>query len=557
MMMRTSFNVSSAMALAFLSGNVLSATPGAAKPGEPNITAISLFLLFVLITLGITWWASRRTRSSSDFYSAGSAITGGQNGLAIAGDYMSAATLLGLSGLVFASGFDGLVYTIGVFVGWPIILFVLAEPVRNLGRYTFADVVSVRLDPTKTRIFAAVSSLIVVCLYLVVQMVGGGQLIRLLFGLEYRYAVMIVGVLMVIYVTFGGMLATTWVQMIKAVLLVGVGVTLMMLCLSRFGFSIEAVFRQAVAVHRDGIAIMGPGRMMADPVSAISMSIGCLLGPAALPHILMRFFTVADAKAARKSAFVASGLIGFFFIVICVLGLCAIAIIGSDPRYFEGGNVGGKLIGGSNMPVMHLSASVGGDFLLGLLSAVAFATILAVVSGLALAGASAVSHDLYANVIRKGKADEASEMLVSRLATLGLGVVAVVLGTLFEKQNVAFLTTLTFGIAASSTFPVLLMTIYSRNITTRGALAGGVSGLIVAVGLVVLSKAVWVDVLNNSSPVFPYEHPALFAMPLAFFIAWLVSRLDGSTIGQTERLSFDAQWVRAQTGIGSAKHSAH
>ncbi|AQV96586.1 cation acetate symporter [Cupriavidus necator] len=522
-----------------------------------NVPAILMFFVFVLATLGITWWAARRTHSTSDFYSAGGGITGMQNGWAIAGDYMSAATLLGLSSLVFAKGYDGFVYAIGFFVGWPIIMFLLAEPVRNLGKYTLADIVSARLDKTKVRLFASVSSLTVVCFYLVVQMVGAGQLIKLLFGLDYQHAVIVVGVLMVVYVTFGGMIATTWVQIIKAALLLFGGALLLFLAMSRFGFSFDELARQAVDVHKDGGKIMGPNGLLSDPISAISMSIGVVLGPAGLPHILMRFFTVPNAKEARKSVFVASGLIGAFFLMVCALGLCAIVIVGSDPAFFEGGNIRGKILGGGNMPVMHLARAVGGNIFLGFLSAVAFATILAVVSGLALAGASAIAHDIYSNIICKGKVKESSEMRVSRFATLGLGVVAVVLGTAFENQNVAFLVSLTFGVAASSNFPVLVLAIYWRGLTTRGALAGGIAGLTSAVTMVILSKAVWVDVLHNVAAVFPYENPALFSMPIAFLAAFAFSKLDKTERSKAERSAFDANWIRAQTGLGAASASKH
>src|SRR3954447_524905 len=464
---------------------------GAVEKQAVNPTAIVMFFIFVVATLGITYWAASRTKSTADFYTAGGGITGFQNGLAIAGDYMSAATLLGLSSLVFTTGFDGFIYIISFFVGWPIILFLVAERLRNLGRFTFADIASYRLDQTKIRTFAAVGSLMVVCFYLIVQMVGAGQLIKLLFGLDYAVAVIIVGVLMVVYVTFGGMIATTWVQIIKAALLLGGGTVLGILALAHFGFNLNFMASQAVASHKAGIKIMAPGSLLADPVSAVSLSLGLLFGTAGLPHIMMRFFTVPNAKEARKSVFVASGFIGFFFLVVAVLGLAAITIVGPDPQFYEGGKIGGKIIGGGNMPVMHLAKALGGDLFLGFLSAVAFATILAVVSGLALAGASAISHDIYARVIRKGKATEKGEMRVSKIASLVLGVVAVVLGIMFEKQNVAFLVGLTFGIAASANFPVLILSMYWKGLTTRGALLGGVTGLVSAVVFVVLSKAVW------------------------------------------------------------------
>ena len=536
------------------------AGPGAVDEAQKqplNLTAIGMFFVFVLGTLGITYWAARRTKSTSDFYTAGGGISGFQNGLAIAGDYMSAATLLGLSSMVFAKGLDGFIFAVGFFVGWPVILFMMAERLRNLGRFTFADIASYRLDQGKIRTFAAMGSLTVVCFYLIVQMVGAGQLIKLLFGLDYATAVIVVGVLMVVYVTFGGMIATTWVQIIKACLLLAGGIVLLIMTMSQFGFSLETMAAKAVATHKDGMKIVGPGSLLADPVSAVSMSLGLVFGTAGLPHILMRFFTVPNAVEARKSVFVASGFIGLFFLVVCTLGLAAISIVGSDPQFFEGGKVGGKLIGGGNMPVMHLANAVGGNLYLGFMSAVAFATILAVVSGLALAGASAIAHDIYARVIRQGKATEAEEMRVSRWASLGLGVIAVVLGIAFEKQNVAFLVGLTFGIAASTNFPILILSMYWKGLTTRGALIGGIVGLVSAVTFVVLSKAVWVVVLNNPAPIFPYEQPALFSMPLAFFFTWLFSVTDKSARAKNEIDAFDDQYVRSQTGIGAAAASNH
>ena len=536
------------------------AGPGAVEEAQKqplNLTAIGMFFVFVLGTLGITYWAARRTKSTSDFYTAGGGISGFQNGLAIAGDYMSAATLLGLSSMVFAKGLDGFIFAVGFFVGWPVILFMMAERLRNLGRFTFADIASYRLDQGKIRTFAAMGSLTVVCFYLIVQMVGAGQLIKLLFGLDYATAVIVVGVLMVVYVTFGGMIATTWVQIIKACLLLAGGIVLLIMTMSQFGFSLETMAAKAVATHKDGMKIVGPGSLLADPVSAVSMSLGLVFGTAGLPHILMRFFTVPNAVEARKSVFVASGFIGLFFLVVCTLGLAAISIVGGDPQFFEGGKLGGKLIGGGNMPVMHLANAVGGNLYLGFMSAVAFATILAVVSGLALAGSSAIAHDIYARVMRGGKATEAEEMRVSRWASLGLGVIAVVLGIAFEKQNVAFLVGLTFGIAASTNFPILILSMYWKGLTTRGALIGGIVGLVSAVTFVVLSKAVWVVVLNNPAPIFPYEQPALFSMPLAFFFTWLFSVTDKSARAKNEIDAFDDQYVRSQTGIGAAAASNH
>jgi cation/acetate symporter len=522
-----------------------------------NLHAIGMFFVFVLLTLGITYWAASRTKSTSDFYTAGGGITGFQNGLAIAGDYMSAATLLGLTAMMYMQGVDAYIYMIAFFVGWPIILFLMAERLRNLGKFTFADITAYRLNQGKVRTMAAVSSLTVVCFYLVAQMVGAGQLIKLLFGLDYTVALFVVGALMMVYVTFGGMVATTWVQIIKACMLLIGGTTVGLLAFSQFGFSFDELTNRAMEVHRLGVNLLAPGSLLADPVTAISLGLGLMFGTAGLPHILMRFFTVTDAKEARKSVLYASGIVAYFFNVIAIMGLCAILIVGTNPQYFEGGEIGGKVIGGGNMIAMHLANAVGGNLLLGFLSAVAFATILAVVAGLALAGASAISHDIYSRVIMKGKADEATELRVSKFATIGLGIVAILLGIAFEKMNIAFMVALAFGVAASANFPVLILSMYWRGLTTKGALWGGYSGLISAVLFVLLSKSVWVDVLHFESAIFPYTQPALFSMPIAFFMTWLFSTLDKSKEAQAEIEAFEDQYVRAQTGVGAATASSH
>ncbi|ANQ83826.1 cation acetate symporter [Azoarcus olearius] len=542
-----------------LSAAALAAGPAmeAAQKQPLNLHAIGMFFVFVLMTLGITYWAASRTKSASDFYTAGGGITGFQNGLAIAGDYMSAATLLGLTAMMYAQGVDAYIYMIAFFVGWPIILFLMAERLRNLGKFTFADITAYRLDQGKVRTMAAVSSLTVVCFYLVAQMVGAGQLIKLLFGLDYTVALFVVGALMMVYVTFGGMVATTWVQIIKACMLLLGGTTVMLLALSQFGFSFEALATRAMEVHKLGPKLFNPGSLLADPVTAISLGLGLMFGTAGLPHILMRFFTVTDAKEARKSVLYASGIIAYFFNVIALMGLAAILIVGQNPQYFEGGDLAGKIVGGGNMVAMHLAHAVGGNLLLGFLSAVAFATILAVVAGLALAGASAISHDIYARVIMKGRASETTEIRVSKFATIGLGVVAVLLGIVFEKMNVAFMVALAFGVAASANFPVLILSMYWKGLTTRGALAGGYLGLFSAVTFVVLSKSVWVDVLGNAAPIFPWTQPALFSMPLAFLATIVVSLLDSSHKARSEREAFEDQYVRAQTGVGAASAAAH
>ena len=536
------------------------AGPGAIEGVEKqpvNVSAIAMFLVFVIATLGITKWAAGKTKSTADFYTAGGGITGFQNGLAIAGDYMSAATLLGITSMVYFKGYDGFIYAVCFFIGWPIILFLMAERLRNLGKFTFADIASYRLDQNRIRTFAAIGSLTVVCFYLIVQMVGAGQLIQLLFGLEYNVAVAVVGILMMVYVTFGGMTATTWVQIIKACLLLGGGISLMLLTLAQFGWSLDTLFGKAIESHKMGEKLMAPGSLMADPVSAFSLSLGLLFGTAGLPHIMMRFFTVPNAKEARKSVFYATGFIGLFFLVTIILGAGAITIVGTNPAFFEGGQVGGKLIGGGNMPVMHLAKAVGGDVFLGFLSAVAFATILAVVSGLALAGASAISHDLYARVIKKGTASSQQEMKVTRYASVFLGLTAIGLGIAFKDQNVLFLVALAFGVASSVNFPVLILSMYWKGLTTRGALWGGIAGLVSAVGLVVLSPTVWVKILGNKAAIFPYDHPAIVSMSLAFFVTWLMSVTDKSARAAKEAEAYEEQFIRAQTGLGAAGAHAH
>ncbi|WP_434514784.1 cation acetate symporter [Dechloromonas sp. ARDL1] len=522
-----------------------------------NWHAIIMFCIFVAMTMGITYWAASRTKSTSDFYTAGGGITGFQNGLAIAGDYMSAATLLGLTAMVYTQGYDGYIYMLCFFAGWPVILFLMAERLRNLGKFTFSDITAYRLDQGKVRTMAAISSLTVVCFYLIAQMVGAGQLIKLLFGLEYNTAIFAVGILMMVYVTFGGMVATTWVQIIKACMLLSGGTLVMFLAMSEFGFSFTNLLEKATAVHKLGDKLMYPGALLKDPVTAISLGLGLMFGTAGLPHILMRFFTVTDAKEARKSVLYASGFVAYFFNVIFLMGLAGILIVGQNPEFFEGGTVGGKLIGGGNMVAMHLAKAVGGNMLLGFLAAVAFATILAVVSGLALAGASAISHDIYARVIMKGQASEATEIRVSKIATICLGAVAIVLGILFEKQNIAFMVGLAFGVAAAANFPVLILSMYWKGLTTRGALFGGYGGLVSAVLFVLFSKSVWVDVLGNKAALFPYTQPALFAMPIAFLLAYVFSKSDSSVRAGQEIEAFEDQYVRAQTGFGAASASNH
>ena len=548
---------------------------GEAAKQATNWIAIIMFTVFVVATLGITKWAAGRTKSAADFYTAGGGITGFQNGLAIAGDYMSAASFLGISAAVMASGYDGLIYSIGFLVGWPILTFLLAERLRNLGKFTFADVAGYRFQQMPIRAFAASGTLVVVAFYLIAQMVGAGQLIKLLFGLDYWIAVVLVGALMMVYVLFGGMTATTWVQIIKAVLLLS-GVTFMgFMVLAKYGFSPEALFAEAVRVRsqiaanggadptaaaKAGLAIMGPCGFIKDPVSAISFGMALMFGTLGLPHILMRFFTVPNAKEARKSVFWATTWIGYFYILIFIIGFGAITLVLTNPEFAD--TTKGIIHGGAgtaNMAAVLVAKSVGGDVFYGFISAVAFATILAVVAGLTLSGASAVSHDLYSTVFKKGKADSAKELRVSRITTLALGVIAVVLGILFEKQNIAFMVSLAFAIAASANFPVLLLSVLWKDCTTKGAVIGGFLGLISSVALTIVSPSVWEATFGNpkGSALFPYTSPALFSMTIGFVGIWLFSILDKSKNAAAERAAFPAQQVRSETGLGAAKASSH
>jgi cation/acetate symporter len=519
--------------------------PAAAPAGEAlNWPAIVMFFLFVALTLVITARVAKSSKSAADFYAAGGGITGSQNGLAIAGDYMSAASFLGISGLVYTSGFDGLLYSIGFLVGWPILLFLIAERLRNLGRFTFADVASFRLASTPIRTLSAFGTLVVVALYLIAQMVGAGELIVLLSShqLPYWLAEILVGILMICYVAFGGMKATTWVQIIKAGLLLFGATVIAVLVLMKFDWNVDRLFAEAVKVSAKKDAIMSPGGFVPDPISGISLGMALMFGTAGLPHILMRFFTVRDAPTARSSVLYATGFIGYFYVLTFVIGFGAIVF-----------DVKGTV---NNMAAVRLAEEVGGPYLFGFIAAVAFATILAVVAGLTLAAASAVSHDLYANVIAKGNS-ERHEVNISKAAAVFIGIVAIGLGIVFEKQNVAFMVGLAFSVAASCNFPVLAMSILWRKTTTLGALVGGSLGLISSVVMVVLSKAFWVTSLGHKAAIFPYSNPAIFSMPIAFVGIVVFSLIDKSQRARREQALFDAQYVRSETGIGALGAHAH
>jgi cation/acetate symporter len=506
--------------------------------GTLNPTAIGFFVIFVLSTLGITYWAAKRTRSTKEFYAAGRSVTGFQNGLALAGDFMSAASFLGIAGIVSTKGFDGLIYSVGWLVGWPIMMFLIAEPLRNLGKYTMADVVAYRLRARPIRAAAATGSLVTVLFYLIAQMVGAGTLIKLMFGLPFEYAVVIVGILMIAYVLFGGMLATTWVQIIKAVLLLGGATLLVVLTLSKFGFSYGNLFGKVSELY--GPSFLQPGGMYKNPLDAVSLGLALMFGTCGLPHILMRFYTVPDAKEARKSVFYATGFIGYFYILTVTIGFGAAALLGSKVIM--------AIDKGGNMAAPMLAEHLGGNAFLGFLAAVAFATILAVVAGLTLAGASALSHDLYVGVIRRGVSAEKEEVRVAKMATVGLGIAAILLGLLFKGQNVAFMVGLAFAVAASANFPALLMSIVWRRFTTAGAVSSIYTGLTLAVGMVLFSSTVWVDIFKNAEPIVTLKNPGIISMTAAFVVGIVVSLLWPE---QESQEKYEEEKIREYIGIGA------
>jgi len=507
------------------------------KIGQPDPLSIGLFFLFVCITLVITWWAAKRSKTASDFYAAGRSVTGFQNGLALAGDYMSAASFLGIAGLVALKGYDGLIYSIGFLVGWPIIMFLIAEPLRNLGKYTFADVVAYRLRQKPIRVAASCGSLMTVAFYLIAQMVGSGSLVNLMFGMPYELAILIVGVVMIAYVLFGGMLATTWVQIIKACLLLGGATVMVGMVLMKFGWDPSALFSAAATKY--GQKVLEPGGLVANPWDALSLGIALMFGTAGLPHILMRFYTVPDAEQARKSVFYATGFISYFYILTFIIGFGAMVLVGPE--------IITKFDKGGNMSALLLAEVTGGTAFLGFIAAVAFATILAVVAGLTLAGAATFSHDLYVNVFKSGNTTEEQEVRMAKRATVALGVVAMLLGIAFKGQNVAFMVGLAFAIAASGNFPALLMSILWRGMSTFGATAAIVTGSVLAVGLIIISPTVWVDLFHFKQAIFPWKNPALISMTASFLAGWLGSVLVPEPEAQAR---YEEQKIRNYLGVG-------
>ena len=526
---------------------LLSAAPSVASDVERqplNITAIVMFVLFVAATIAISVWAAKRTQSSSDFYNAGGNLTGLQNGTAIAGDFMSAASFLGITGLVFAFGFDGLIFAVGAFAGWPIMLFLFAKRVRNIGSYTFTDVVSRRLERSKISVVTIVGTITVVVMYLIAQMVGAGKLIELLFGLPYEVAIVTVSTLVIVYVTFGGMLATTWVQIIKAILLLLGATVIAFLVMYQSDFSLDVLLKSASAVHPKGVAILSPGALFDDPVQVATILVAMMFGLLGLPHILMRLFTVPSMREAKQSVFYASLFMAYFYLLLVIIGFGSVLFLYDNPSVF----IDGQLIGGGNMAAIHLSNVLGGDLLMGFISAVAFATILAVVAGLTVSGAAAISHDLYAGIICKGNPDPEKELKLTRATSISIGVIAVALGILFQNENVAFLATMPLVVAASVNFPILFLSLFWSGTTTRGAIFGATVGLISSIGLIVVGPQVWVSVLGFESPLFPYNYPALFTMPLAFITMWAFSVTDKSVQGTLDRRAYHELLVSSEYG---------
>ena len=508
-----------------------------------NLSALTTFVLFMILTLLITTWAARRTRTRKDYYVAGSEIGGIQNGFAIAGDTMSAASFLGLVGLVYIIGFDALFFIVSLVVSWLVVLILIAERLRNLGSYTFADALSYRLSRKPIRILAATCALAILIPYLLAQLVAAGTLVEALFGLSYSQGVITVGVLMMIYVAFGGMMATTWVQIVKAVLLVGGGSFLALGVLYTFSFDFNELLGTALSIHPLGADLLKPGGLYPDIISAISLSLAFIGGTAAMPHVLMRFFTVADARQARRSAAIAVTLIAYFQLVVLIIGFGAVATLMNNPEYSTGGT---GIIGGSNMVAVHLAEYIGGDIFMGFISAVAFATILAVVSGITLSAGATISHDLYSTVIKEGSCSEKEELLISRVTVVILGCLGMYLAIVFEGQNVAILATLPLAIGASTNFPLLFLSMYWKGTTTRGVLYGGYTGLVLAVGLIILGPNVWVKVLGFSEPVYPFAYPTLFSMGFCFLFCWYFSISDRSDRSKQEQAAFASQLEKAR-----------
>ena len=499
---------------------------------------MGIFLFFVIIvgTVGLTFVASKRTSSADDFFVAGGRIGGVSNGFAIAGDFMSAATLLGITAIIFGAGYDAVIYLGAPLGAFSIIIYLMTDKLKSLGKYSFTDIICSRLQERPIRILAAVTTLSFSLMYLMVQVVGAGALIEILFGISYFWAVVIVTTLMVIYVAIGGMFATTWVQIIKAILLL-IGVTILaILTLASFNFSFSEMYAEAQARHGTAGFLTVGGGLGLSALSSISLGIGLCLGLAGSPHLLMRFFTVKDKAAARVSAGVALGAVSYVnLLIFFVIGIGSVALVKGNGSYLD---ASGDVIGGSNMVSVHLADAVGGEVFMGVIAAIAFATILAVVAGLMLASVTALTHDLYSNIVKTDELNQHRQIRLSKIAALALGIIVALLGIAFERQNIAYLVSLTLAIGASTNFPLLILSMYWRGLTTTGAIVGGIVGLLSAVLLMILGPAVWVDILGNDQPIFPQAYPALYSVSLAFLTMWLVSKTDSSDQATADKESF-------------------
>ena len=484
-----------------------------------NVTAIAMFLIIVAISLGITHWASKHSRSRKQFYTADGTLSGFKNGAAFTGEFLSAATFLGITGIYFTSGYDGLIYSIGAAMGWPVLVFLLSDRLRSMGRYTLTDVLTYRHKEPSLRVFSAGATVVILLLYMVAQLVGAGLLIEFLFGVDFVWSLILIGVLMITYVVFGGMMATTWVQIVKAGFLWVIGLVLAVGVLGQFNYSFGELLTAAIDTHPSGLKIMESSSFTSVGAS-MSAALTQAVGIAGLPHFIMRFFTVPNVVEARRSAAYATAMISGFYIVLLVIGFGAIALLNGNPEYAAGPAL---LKNGNNMAPLYLAHLLGGDVLLGICAAAVFATILAVVSALTLAVAAAISHDVYGMVIRNGQQTEAEELKVSRIAALLFGLVTIALSVAFKEENITFLVVTSLSIAASSTFPVMFLACFWRPLTSMGALAGGTTGLICAVMGIVLGPTVWVSIFGFAAPLFPYQYPTIISLPIAVGVTVAVS----------------------------------
>lgn len=535
---------------------LLAAAPAAAAENNPVLN-ISIFGAFVAVTLFIVIRASRNNKTAADYYAAGRSFTGPQNGFAIAGDYLSAASFLGIVGAIAINGYDGFLYSIGFLVAWLVALLLVAELMRNTGKFTMADVLSFRLKQRPVRLAAAITTLAVCFFYLLAQMAGAGGLVSLLLGITEQIGqsivVAVVGVLMIVYVLIGGMKGTTWVQIVKAFLLIGGAIVMTIWVLAINGFSLDALLESAVqkSATDPKDAILGPGLQYgANPWDFISLAIALVLGTAGLPHVLMRFYTVPTAKEARRSVVWAIWLIGLFYLLTLVLGYGAGAIVGSETIKAAPGGV--------NSAAPLLAAALGGPVLLGFISAVAFATILAVVAGLTITAAASFAHDIYANVVKKGNVPPDGEVKVARRTVIVIGVLAILGGIGVQGQNVAFLVALAFAVAASANLPTILYSLFWRKFTTRGAVWSMYGGLATAIVLIVLSPVFWgteTSVFKNvGMAIWPLNNPGIVSIPVGFILGWLGSVTSRKAEDATKAAEME---VRSLTGYGAEKAVDH